>query len=131
MKKILTYGTFDTMHWGHINILKRAAELGDYLLVGISSDEFNAKKGKKAYHDFTIRKEMVESIIYADKVISENSWEQKKEDILLYGIDVLVMGDDWTGEFDYLKDICEVIYLPRTKSVSSTKIREILKQEEG
>lgn len=131
MKKILTYGTFDTMHWGHINILKRAAELGDYLLVGISSDEFNAKKGKQAYHNFTIRKEMVESIIYADKVISENSWEQKKEDILLYEIDVLVMGDDWIGEFDYLKDICEVIYLPRTKSVSSTKIREILKQEEG
>lgn len=130
MKKVLTYGTFDTMHWGHINILKRAAELGDYLLVGISSDEFNEKKGKKSYHEFAIRKEMVESIVYVDKAIAENNWEQKIQDIIDYDIDIFVMGDDWIGKFDYLKEYCEVIYLPRTQSISSTQIKGILKNEE-
>lgn len=126
MKKILTYGTFDTMHWGHINILKRSAELGDYLLVGISSDEFNKKKGKTSYHNFETRKEMVESIIYVDKVIPEDSWDQKIRNIIDYDIDLFVMGDDWKGQFDFLKEYCEVLYLPRTKSISSTQIKEIL-----
>lgn len=131
MKKILTYGTFDTMHWGHINILKRASELGNYLLVGISSDEFNAIKGKKSYHDFETRKQMVESIVYVDKAIAEHNWDQKVKDIKDYDIDVLVMGDDWEGEFDHLREYCEVIYLPRTKSISSTQIKKILSQEEA
>lgn len=129
MKKILTYGTFDTMHWGHINILKRASELGNYLLVGISSDEFNKVKGKKSYHNFETRKQMVESIVYVDKAIPEHDWDQKIKDIRDYDIDVLVMGDDWEGEFDFLKEYCEVIYLPRTKSISSTQIKKILSEE--
>lgn len=127
MKKILTYGTYDLLHFGHINLLKRASELGDYLIVGLSTDEFNEKKGKKSYFTYDIRKYMVESIRFVDKVIPESNWEQKIEDIINYDIDVFVMGDDWKGKFDYLKDYCEVIYLPRTKGISTTEIKENLK----
>lgn len=128
MKRVLTYGTFDLLHYGHINILKRAKALGDYLVVALSTDEFNAIKGKKAYHNFETRKMMLEAVRYVDLVIPEKTWEQKIEDVKKYEIDILVMGDDWAGsdKFDYLKDYCEVVYLPRTEGVSTTKIKKEL-----
>ena len=126
MKKIITYGTFDLLHTGHINILRRAKMLGNYLIVAVSTDEFNEKKGKCAYYTYEERKAIVESIRYVDQVIPEESWEQKIEDIKNYDIDILVMGDDWEGKFDYLKKFCEVIYLPRTKGISTTKIKQDL-----
>ena len=128
MKRILTYGTFDLLHYGHIRLLKRARELGDYLIVALSTDEFNAIKGKKAYHDYETRKMMLEAIRYVDLVIPENNWEQKKDDILTYKIDVCVMGSDWAGsdKFDYLKEYCEVTFLERTEGISTSKIKEDL-----
>lgn len=129
MKKVITYGTFDLLHTGHINILRRAKDLGDYLIVAISSDEFNASKGKKAYYAFEQRKEILEAIRYVDEVISEENWEQKKEDVTKYDIDVFVMGDDWKGEFDFLKEQCEVVYLPRTEGISTTQIKKDLNQK--
>lgn len=126
MKRILTYGTFDLLHWGHIRLLKRAKELGDYLIVALSTDEFNAIKGKKAYHPYDERKMMLEAIRYVDLVIPENIWEQKKDDIIRYEADVLVMGDDWVGKFDDLKEYCEVVYLPRTDGISTSKIKHDL-----
>ena len=126
MKRILTYGTFDLLHYGHIRLLKRAKALGDYLIVALSTDEFNNLKGKKAYHDYKTRKEMLESIRYVDLVIPEDNWEQKKDDVKNYKADVVVMGSDWTGKFDYLKDYCEVIYLDRTEGISTTKIKKDL-----
>ena len=128
MRRILTYGTFDLLHYGHINILKRAKALGDYLIVGLSTDEFNAVKNKKAYHNYETRKKMLEAIRYVDLVIPENNWEQKVNDIQRYEADVLVMGDDWAGsdKFNYLQDYCEVIFLPRTQGVSTTKIKQEL-----
>ncbi|URM33422.1 glycerol-3-phosphate cytidylyltransferase [Cytobacillus firmus] len=132
MRKVITYGTFDLLHWGHINILKRAKELGDYLIVAISSDEFNALKNKKAYHSFDNRKMILESIRYVDEVIAEENWEQKIEDVTKHDIDVFVMGDDWEGKFDFLKDYCEVVYLPRTVGISTTKIKkDLLKVNNG
>lgn len=128
MKKIITYGTFDLLHWGHINLLKRAKALGDYLVVAISTDEFNALKDKQAYHSFENRKAILESIKYVDKVIPENTWEQKKEDIIRENIDIFVMGDDWEGKFDDLKEYCEVVYLPRTDGISTSKIKNDLLQ---
>ncbi|MBC5625934.1 glycerol-3-phosphate cytidylyltransferase [Clostridium sp. NSJ-49] len=129
MKKVITYGTFDLLHYGHINILKRARELGDYLVVAISSDEFNKLKNKKAYFSYEERKLMVEAIRYVDEVIPENTWEQKIEDVKEHNIDVFVMGDDWEGKFDFLKDYCEVVYLPRTEGVSTTQIKDELKRQ--
>ncbi|MCA1026837.1 glycerol-3-phosphate cytidylyltransferase [Cytobacillus kochii] len=132
MRKVITYGTFDLLHWGHINILKRAKELGDYLIVAISSDEFNEIKGKKAYHSFENRKMILESIRYVDEVIAEDNWEQKVNDVKKHDIDVFVMGDDWEGEFDFLKDQCEVVYLPRTVGISTSKIKkDLLKVNNG
>lgn len=128
MKRVLTYGTYDLLHWGHIRLLKRAKALGDYLIVALSTDEFNAIKGKKAYHDFEERKMMLEAIRYVDLVIPENSWDQKRADILQYQADIFVMGDDWKGKFDDLKDLCEVVYLPRTEGISTTKIKEDLEK---
>ena len=125
--KVITYGTFDLLHYGHINLLKRARALGDYLIVGLSSDEFNAVKGKKAFFDFEARKKMLESVRYVDEVVVEGCWEQKVEDVKKYGADVFVIGDDWAGKFDYLKMYCEVVYLPRTEGVSSSMIRRELK----
>ena len=124
--KVITYGTFDLLHIGHINLLRRAKEFGDYLIVGLSSDEFNLLKGKKAFFDFNERKKILESIKYVDNVIVENSWEQKILDIKKYNVDILVMGDDWFGKFDYLKEYCKVIYLPRTKNISTTFIKNKL-----
>lgn len=128
MKKILTYGTFDLLHIGHIEILRRAKELGDYLIVAISTDEFNAVKGKKAYNNYETRKKMIEAIKYVDEVIPEERWDQKRNDVLKYGIDTVVMGNDWEGNenFDVLKDICNVVYLPRTEGISTTKIKNDL-----
>lgn len=123
MKKVLTYGTFDLLHIGHINILKRAKALGGHLTVGLSTDAFNEEKHKDAYHSYENRKMILESIKYVDEVIPENTWEQKIKDVQNYNIDIFVMGDDWEGEFDYLKEFCEVIYLPRTSGMSTTKIK--------
>lgn len=132
MKKVITYGTFDLLHWGHINLLKRAKALGDYLVVAISTDEFNKLKNKKAYHSFENRKMILEAIRYVDEVIPENTWEQKKEDIIREKIDIFVMGDDWEGKFDDLKDYCEVVYLPRTIGISTSQIKkDLLKVKNG
>lgn len=132
MKRILTYGTFDLLHYGHINLLKRAKALGDYLIVAVSTDEFNELKGKKAYHNYETRKMMLEAIRYVDLVIPEENWEQKINDIKRYEADVVVMGSDWAGsdKFDYLQDYCEVVYLPRTEGISTTKIKRDLELQE-
>lgn len=129
MKKIITYGTFDLFHVGHLNILRRAKALGDYLVVAVSSDAFNEIKGKKAYHSDQDRKTILEAICYVDEVIFEDSWDQKIKDVQDHAIDVFVMGDDWEGEFDFLKEYCEVVYLPRTDGISTTKIKEDLHQK--
>jgi len=126
MKNVITYGTFDLLHKGHIHLLRRAKELGDYLIVALSTDAFNESKGKKAYYDYEHRKIVIEAIRYVDKVIPETSWEQKVMDVKQYNIDTFVMGDDWKGEFDFLRQYCEVIYLPRTSGISTTKIKEDL-----
>lgn len=126
MIKVLTYGTFDLLHVGHINILHRAKDLGDHLTVGLSTDEFNAGKNKKAYHSYENRKLILESIRHVDKVIPENTWDQKIKDVINNNIDIFVMGDDWEGKFDFLKEYCEVIYLPRTIGISTTKIKDDL-----
>lgn len=126
MKKVITYGTFDLLHTGHINILRRAKESGNYLVVAISSDEFNAVKGKKAYYTFEQRKAILEAVRYVDEVIAEDSWGQKKQDVKKHNIDVFVMGDDWKGKFDFLSDLCQVVYLPRTAGISTTQIKEDL-----
>ena len=124
MKRVITYGTYDLLHCGHIALLKRARALGDFLMVALSSDEFNAGKGKQAYFSYEERKVMLEAIRYVDLVVPELTWGQKTEDIAKYGIDVFVMGDDWNGEFDdQLKGLCEVVYLPRTPEVSTTRIK--------
>ena len=132
MKRILTYGTFDLLHYGHIRILKRAKELGDYLVVALSTDEFNAIKGKTAYHNYETRKKMLEAIRYVDLVIPENNWEQKVQDIKDYKIDVVVMGSDWadSDKFDYLKEYCDVVFLERTPGVSTTQIKNDLQLQE-
>ncbi|OQA51769.1 MAG: Glycerol-3-phosphate cytidylyltransferase [Candidatus Omnitrophica bacterium ADurb.Bin292] len=126
MKRVLTYGTFDLLHYGHLQLLCRAKKLGDYLVVGLSDDGFNALKGKKCYFDYEQRKDLLEAIRCVDLVIPERSWEQKIKDVKKFKIDRFVMGDDWKGRFDYLKEFCEVIYLPRTPEISTTKIKEIL-----
>ena len=127
MKKVITYGTFDLLHVGHINLLRRAKALGDYLIVVVSSDEFNAGKGKKAYHSFEDRKKILEAIRYVDEVLPEYTWEQKIDDVVNNNVDVFVMGDDWEGKFDFLKEEgCEVVYLPRTPEISSSQIKEDL-----
>lgn len=128
MKRILTYGTYDLLHYGHINLLKRAKALGDYLIVGLSTDEFNQIKGKKAYHNYETRKLMLESIRYVDLVIPENDWSQKPEDIKKYQVDMLVMGDDWAGDekFKSLDKYCVVSFLERTKGISTTQIKREL-----
>ena len=124
---VLTYATFDLLHKGHINLIKRAKSLGDNLIVGLSTDEFNREKHKKSYFTFSQRKELLSTIDYIDLIIPENSWDQKIKDIQQYQIDILVMGSDWTGKFDYLKDYCDVIYLPRTEYISTTDIKEEIK----
>ena len=128
MKKVITYGTFDLLHYGHINLLRRAKELGDYLIVGVSTDEFNRdKKGKECYFTYEQRKQLLEAIKYVDLVIPEENWEQKTGDMQKYDVDIFVMGDDWRGKFDYLADIgIMVYYLPRTPEISTTQIKKDL-----
>lgn len=128
MKKVITYGTFDLLHYGHINLLKRAKALGDYLIVCLSTDDFNKnEKKKKCYFTFEQRKQLLESIRYVDLVIPETSWDQKVKDVKEFKADIFVMGDDWEGKFDFLKDYCKVIYLPRTPEISTTQIKNNLK----
>ena len=127
MKTILTYGTYDVIHAGHINLLRRARALGDRLVVGLSTDEFNAGKHKSSLLNFDNRRIVLESIRYVDIVTPETAWEQKIEDVKKFQVDVFVMGDDWVGRFDFLKEHCEVVYLPRTEGISSTQIRNDLK----
>ena len=126
MVKVITYGTYDLLHYGHIKLLERAKALGDYLIVAVSSDAFNAGKGKTAYHSQEDRKAILESVRYVDEVIFEDSWDQKVKDVQEHHVDVFVMGDDWKGKFDFLKDYCEVVYLPRTEGISTTKIKKDL-----
>jgi len=127
MKRVITYGTFDLLHYGHINLLRRARGLGDYLIVALSEDEFNEKqKNKKTYFSYEERKQHLEAIRYVDLVIPEKSWDQKKQDIPLYHVDVFCMGNDWEGKFDFLKQYCEVFYLPRTAEVSTSQIKSDL-----
>lgn len=126
MKKVITYGTFDLFHIGHLNLLKRAKEQGDYLIVAVSSDEFNSIKGKKCTISDKERMAIVKAIRYVDEVILENSWEQKVNDIRKYDVDIFVMGDDWKGKFDFLREHCKVVYLPRTNNISTTQIKKKL-----
>ena len=128
-RTILTYGTFDLFHIGHLNILKNCKNLGQRLIVGISTDEFNASKGKKSHFSFRERCEIVAACKYVDEVLPETSWTQKINDINAYSVDLFVMGDDWKGKFDFLKEYCEVTYLPRTIGVSTTLIRESIQLE--
>ena len=123
MKVVITYGTFDLFHVGHIRLLKRLRALGDELVVGISSDEFNSLKGKRSFFSYEERAEILESCKYVSKVFPENNWQQKRDDILKYEASIFAMGDDWAGEFDDLKDLCQVIYLPRTEGISTTDIK--------
>lgn len=123
---VITYGTFDLFHIGHLNLLRRCHEIGGRVIVGVSTDEFNSRKGKKAVVPFSERIAIVSSIKFVDEVFEENDWEQKRDDIIRFGADVFAMGDDWVGKFDDLLDICQVKYLPRTSGVSSTKIRDAI-----
>jgi len=127
MKRVITYGTFDLLHYGHINLLRRARALGDYLIVVLSTDEFNwNEKHKKCYFSYEERKQLLEAIRYVDLVIPEQNWEQKLTDVQQYHVDAFVMGDDWAGRFDFLKPYCEVVYLPRTPEISTTQIKKDL-----
>ncbi|WP_201549254.1 glycerol-3-phosphate cytidylyltransferase [Psychrobacter fjordensis] len=132
MKRVITYGTFDLLHYGHISLLSRAKSLGDYLIVALSTDEFNLNnKNKSCYFDYDKRKQLVEAIRFVDLVIPETCWEQKKTDIQRYDIDTFVMGDDWQGEFDWLgTEGCEVVYLARTPEVSSSQIKKDLNSQQ-
>lgn len=120
---VLTYGTFDLFHPGHVQLLKRARELGSRLLVGLSTDEFNAQKGKRSVMCYEDRKTVLESCRYVDEVFAEEDWSQKLSDARRLGVDVFVMGDDWAGKFDFMQEVCSVIYLARTEGVSTTEIK--------
>lgn len=132
MTRVITYGTFDLLHYGHINLLRRAKELGDYLIVALSTDEFNwIEKQKRSYFSYDQRKVLLEAIRYVDLVIPETGWEQKRTDIHKYCVDIFVMGDDWQGKFDFLRqEGAEVIYLPRTPEISTTQIKQDFKIKE-
>lgn len=134
MKRVITYGTFDLLHYGHINLLKRAKAMGDYLIVALSTDDFNeVEKGKKTYFTFEERRQLLEAIRYVDLVIPEESWNQKLTDVPLYQIDYFVMGDDWQGKFDFVgeKTEAEVVYLPRTPEISTSQIKADLNKRDS
>ncbi|WP_031556732.1 glycerol-3-phosphate cytidylyltransferase [Lachnospira multipara] len=133
MKRVITYGTFDLLHYGHINLLRRAKEMGDYLIVALSTDYFNEiDKGKKTYFSYEQRKQLLEAVRYVDLVIPEENWEQKINDMHEYHIDTFVMGDDWKGKFDFLRDEgVDVVYLPRTPEISTTKIKTDIYGKKG
>lgn len=126
MKTVITYGTFDMFHIGHLKLIQKLKKLGDKLIIAVSTDEFNELKGKKTIIPFDQRAEIVENIKGVDLVIPEKSWEQKIEDIKKYNVDIFAIGDDWKGKFDFLKDYCEVIYLPRTEGISTTEIKQYI-----
>lgn len=131
LKRVITYGTFDLLHYGHINLLRRAKELGDYLIVALSTDEFNwNQKQKRSFFSYEKRKLLLEAIRYVDEVIPEENWEQKKTDVAQHNIDFFVIGDDWRGHFDFLKPQCEVVYLERTPDISTTEIKEKIQKPE-
>jgi glycerol-3-phosphate cytidylyltransferase len=125
MKTVITYGTFDLFHRGHLRLLERLKHLGDRLIVGVSTDEFNALKGKRSFISYEDRAAIVGAVRHVDLVIPERSWDQKRDDIKAHGVDVFAIGDDWAGKFDSLKDCCEVVYLSRTEGVSSTALRRL------
>ena len=130
MKKVITYGTFDLLHYGHINLLRRAKELGDYLIVALSTDEFNwNEKQKKCFFTYEQRKKLLEAIRYVDLVIPEENWAQKISDVQEFRVDTFVIGNDWEGKFDFLRDYCEVVYLPRTPEISTTQIKQELREK--
>ena len=129
MKKVITYGTFDLFHYGHLRILERSKQLGDYLIVAVSTDEFNEIKGKKCIYPYEHRAEIVKAIKYVDLVISEKNWEQKASDIQKYSVDIMVMGSDWEGKFDELSSLCKLVYLPRTPGISSSEIKQNCNKE--
>jgi len=126
-RTVLTYGTFDLFHIGHLRLLQRARGLGDRLVVAVSTDEFNQVKGKRCIIPYRQRAEIVENIKCVDLVIPENTWDQKTEDIKLHGIDTFVMGSDWKGKFDFLNEFCQVVYLERTSKISTTDLKQKLK----
>ena len=126
VKKVITYGTFDLLHYGHINLLRRAKELGDYLIVALSTDEFNRGKGKECYFSYDQRRLLLEAIRYVDLVIPETCWEQKISDVKEFRVDVFCMGDDWRGRFDFLREYCQVVYFDRTPEISTTQIKNDL-----
>jgi glycerol-3-phosphate cytidylyltransferase len=127
MRTVITYGTFDLLHIGHINLLKRASALGDRLIVALSTDEFNLReKNKTCTNSYSDRKVILESLRFVDQVIPEENWEQKTTDVAKHGVDVFVIGDDWQGHFDFLKDQCEVVYLTRTSDISTTAIKKMI-----
>jgi len=127
MKRVITYGTFDLLHVGHVQLLRRARALGDHLTVAVSTDEFNALKGKQAVMNFEARKQILESIRYVDTVIPETCWDQKVADVQNLNIDVFVIGDDWEGKFDFLREFCAVVYLPRTEGVSTSLLKGMIR----
>ncbi|EPA5447428.1 TPA: adenylyltransferase/cytidyltransferase family protein [Vibrio cholerae] len=131
MKTVITYGTFDLFHVGHVRLLKRLKSLGDRLVVGVSSDEFNESKGKKSYFSYSERAEIVAACVYVDEVFPEHCWEQKITDIIKFKADIFAMGSDWEGKFDSLRQYCQVIYLPRTENISTTEIRIMISRNEG
>lgn len=126
MRTVLTYGTFDLLHYGHIHLLRRARAMGDRLIVGLSTDEFNAHKGKRCYFAYEERRLILQAIRHVDLVIPEACWEQKVADVQAHGVDVFVMGDDWATKFDFLRDYCDVSYLPRTPEISTSSIKHDL-----
>jgi glycerol-3-phosphate cytidylyltransferase len=123
VKRVITYGSFDLLHYGHISLLRRAKAMGQYLVVGLSTESFCALKGKQCYFSYEEREQLLEAVRFVDLVIPETCWEQKVEDVRSYHIDVFVIGEDWKGEFDFLGDLCEVVYLPRTPEISTTQIK--------
>ncbi len=127
MINVITYGTFDTLHYGHIYLLMRARAMGDHLTVGLSTDAFHGKKKKThLYHNYEERKHLLQLLRCVDRVVPEYNWEQKTDDIELFKIKIFVMGDDWEGKFDILKHFCKVYYLPRTPEISTTLIKDII-----
>lgn len=129
MRRVLTYGTFDLFHVGHIRLLERARALGDYLVVGLSTDEFNLIKGKNSVFSYAERCAILSAVRHVDKIIPEDTWDQKVSDVLANEIDVFVIGDDWQGKFDFLKPHCEVTYLPRTAGISTTYIKYLIAEQ--
>lgn len=128
---ILTYGTFDLFHVGHLRLLRRLADLGDRLIVACSTDEFNQGKGKMTAIPFKHRVEILEGCRYVDQVIAEENWDQKRSDVQRYNVDLFAMGNDWKGKFDFLGDLCDVLYLPRTENISTTELKKLIQTMRG